>query len=98
MQAMRAVPAFWFTLAFNVAALWFAVLLVALAHFEPGMPLPLAALALTGAVGLVALIRPQTRGFGVGCLSGAAASGVVFLALLVVFFITYFVLGGHELS
>ena len=99
MRATRAAPpAFWFTLAFNLAVLWLAVVLATIAHLEPAMLLPLASFGLSAAVGLAALARPHSRRFGAACLGGAAGSGVVFALLLVVFFIGYFVLGGHELS
>ena len=99
MQATRAAaPAFWVTLALNLAVLWLAVVLVMIAHLEPAMLLPLASLGLSGAVGIAAVARPRSRRFGAACLGGAAGSGVVFALLLVVFFVTYFVLGGHELS
>lgn len=98
MWSLRAVPAMWFTVAFNLLALWVAVTLVFLADAEPAAWLPVASLALGGAVGLVSVARPQTRRFGVGCLGGTAVSVVVFAVLLVIFFVSYFVLGGHELS
>ena len=99
MQATRsAAPAFWFTLAFNLAVLWLASVLVLIAHLEPAMLLPAVSLALSGATGAAALARPESRRFGAACLGGTAGSGVVFALLLVVFFVSYFVLGGHELS
>ena len=99
MQPTRAVaPAFWVTLAFNLAVLWLAVVLVMIAHLEPAMLLPLASLGLSGVIGIAAVARPHSRRFGAACLGGAAGSAVVFALLLVVFFVSYFVLGGHELS
>lgn len=98
MRSLRAAPALWFTLAFNLLALWVAVMLVFLADAEPAAWLPAASLALGGVVGLVSMARPQTRRFGEGCLGGTAVSAVVFAALLAIFFVSYFVLGGHELS
>lgn len=93
-----AAPAFWCTLAVNLAVLWLAVVLVTLAHLETAMLLPLASLGLSGVIGVAAVARPHSRRFGVACLGGAAGAGVVFALLLVVFFVSYFVLGGHELS
>lgn len=99
MRARRAAaPAFWFTLAFNLAVLWLAAVLVAVTHLEPAMLLPLASLGLSAAVGIAAVARPHSRRFGAACLGGAAGAAVVFALLLVVFFVSYFVLGGHELS
>ena len=98
MKSLRAAPTLWSTLAFNLASLWLAVALVTLADSDPAMWLPAASLALSGTVGLIAFTRPQTRRFGAGCLGGTAASCVVFFVLLVIFFVTYFVLGGRELS
>jgi hypothetical protein len=98
MHSLRAVPTLWLTLAFNLLTLWCAVALAFLAHADPAVWLPLASLVLCGAVGLVALARPQSRRFGVGCLGGTAVSLMVYAALLLVFFVCYFVIGGNELS
>jgi len=99
MQVTRAAaPAFWFTLAFNLAVLWVAVVLVMIVDLEPAMLLPLGSLGLSVVVGLAAVARPHSRHFGAACLGGAAGSGVVFALLLAVFLVSYFVLGGHELS
>jgi len=59
---------------------------------------PRCPLALSGAVGLASVARPQTRRFGAGCPGGTAVSVVVFAVLLAVSFVSYFMLGGHELS
>lgn len=98
MTSLRAVPTFWFTLAVNLLAAFIAVAAVSLTSSAAGLWFPVATLALGGAVGLGAAFNPQTRRFGWGCLSGTAASVVLFALLVVAFLVVYFVLGRRELS
>ncbi len=91
-------PVLWCTVAFNLAALWLAVVAVALLDVDLGSWLPLASLALSVGVGLVAVCRARTRRLGIGCLAGAAVGVGIFLVLSVVCFLTYFVMGGNQLS
>lgn len=98
MTSMRVAPALWWTVAFNLLALLLAVALFAADVTVEGFSFAPLALAGTGMVGLVALARPRTRRLGLGCLVGTAVSAAIYALLLAVFFVTYFVIGGNELS
>jgi hypothetical protein len=96
----RALPALWLTVAFNLFALFVAVLVIAL-DSEVTWPiwLPVASLALSGCVAASCLVRQQTRRVGVGLLGGTGVAISAFLVLFVVFVVAYFIVpGGHELS
>ena len=97
---LGAVPVLWYTVAFNLSALL--VSLTALGFNDEGvwpLWLPVASLALCAATGVICLFGAQTRSYGVGCLGGTALSIFVFVALFMIFFVTYFLVpGGHELS
>lgn len=99
-SALRAVPTLWSTVAFNLFVLLVAVIAVELSDdLAWCVWLPVASLALSGAVGFAHLLSARTRPFGVGCLGGTAVSALVFLVLAATFFVAYFVVpGGHELS
>ncbi|WP_344734956.1 hypothetical protein [Nocardioides fonticola] len=88
----------WFTIAVHLLALGIAVVMVFAVHLPRLGWLPVVSLAVGGVVGSAALAGSDVRRFGVGCLLGTTVSVVVFAALLVLFFVQYFVIGGHELS
>jgi hypothetical protein len=92
------VPTFWWTVAVNLAAVWVGVLVVFVADWATAAALPLVSLAASVAAGLVGVGRARHRRLGLGALAGAAASAGLMVALLLLFFLAYFVLGGHELS
>ena len=98
--ALGAVPTLWYTVAFNLTTLLVAVVGIGFNN-EAMWPLwlPVASLASGAVIGVVYLFRGQTRSHGVGCLGGTAVSILVYLVLIVIFFVTYFIVpDGHELS
>ena len=98
---MRAVPVFWWTIVANLATVWGALVLLVLTDRERAAALPLFSLAASAVVGVVGLVgggRGPRHRLGLGALAGAAASASLMVALLLLFFVVHFVLGGHELS
>jgi hypothetical protein len=98
MEGVSLGDAFWGTVALNFTASCVGLVVVMTGQWDAGFLIPLTCMAMTGAVGLVALVSRRTRRIGTGSLLGALVSVLSFLAVIVAVFVGYFVIGGNELS
>jgi hypothetical protein len=90
--------AFWSAVALNFSASCLGLVLVMTGHWDLGFLLPLTCMAMCGVFGLVAMLPRRTRNIGGGSVLGVLVSVLGYVAVLVIVFVGYFVIGGNELS
>jgi hypothetical protein len=97
-EELRLRDALYFTVALNFTVSCVGLVVVMTGPWDAGFLIPLVCIALTGVVGLVALLPRRTRRLGGGALLGALVSILGFVAVITAVFVGYFVIGGNELS